>query len=470
MERALTAMPLARLTGLLRKAGVDRAVGFTVLGRGWTALSGLLTLLLMTRFLSPVQQGYYFTFGSVLGLSVFFELGLSLVLIQFASHERASLEWTPEGTLEGDPAAKARLASLLRLSLKWYAVAGGLLAVVLLPVGFVFFSRHANPGIAWQIPWAWIVLVTSLTVALTPALAILEGCGLIAKIARLQLWQNVTGSLLLWLVLIRHGGVYTAPVTNTVVLAAQMIWIGTRQKMFLKDLLKYRGHLAQIDWRGEVWPLQWKIALSYISGYVIFQLFNPILFATHGAAVAGQMGLSMSVMGTVGGIPLAWVATKAAPFGMLIARCEYEELDRRFFPCLWQSLALVIAACGCVWGLGWLLQAAHIPIGRRILPPLPLGLLALAAIVNHVVFAESIYLRAHKKEPFLALSLTAAGALALSLPLVAKPFGAVGMMTCYFLVCTAALGAASWIFITKRRLWHGTLYEFDGRDSDIQPQ
>lgn len=458
MEHALMAAPLSRAAGLLRKAGVDRAVGFTVLGKAWNALSGLVTLLLMTRFLSSAQQGYYFTFGSVLGLSVFFELGLSLVLIQFASHERASLEWTSDGTLEGDPAAKARLASLLRFSLKWYAVAGALLAVLLLPVGFVFFTRHATPGIAWQIPWVWIVLVTSLTIALTPALAILEGCGLIAKIARLQMWQNFAGSLLLWGVLAKHGGVYSAPVTNTVMLAAQLIWIGFRQKAFLVDLLRFRGHSAQIDWRGEVWPLQWKIALSYISGYLIFQLFNPILFATHGAAAAGQMGLSISVMLTAAGIPLAWVATKAAPFGMLIARKEYAELDRRFFLCLWQSLALAALVCGLVWGLGWFLQAAHVPIGRRILPPLPLGLLALTAVVNHLVFAESIYLRAHKKEPFLTLSVAAACVLAVSLLLVAGPFGASGMMFCYFLVCTGSSAAATWIFINKRRLWHSASY------------
>ena len=454
MERAMIATPLNRAAGLLRKAGVDRAVGFTVLGRGWSALSGLVTVLLMARFLSPVQQGYYFTFGSVLGLSVFFELGLSLVLIQFASHERAALEWTANGTLEGDPAAKARLASLMRLSLKWYGVAGGLLAVVLLPVGFIFFSRHANPGVVWQGPWVWIVLVTSLTVALTPVLAVLEGCGLIAKIARLQMWQNFAGSLLLWLVLVRHGGVYATPVTNTVILVAQLVWVGSRQKAFLMDLLRYRGHAAQIDWRGEVWPLQWKIALSYISGYVIFQLFNPVLFASHGAAAAGQMGLSLTLIGMVGTLALAWVATKAAPFGMLVARGDYDELDRRFFPCLWQSLTLVSIACGLVWGAGWLLQAARFPIGSRILPPLPLGLLALSAVVNHIVFAESVYLRAHKKEPFLLLSVVAAGALALSLPLVAKPFGATGMMICYFIVCTVAMGVATRLFIKKRRLWH----------------
>ena len=56
----------------------DRAVGFTVLGRCLGGAVGLhVTLFLMTRFMSPVLQGYYYTFGSVLALAIFFELGLS---------------------------------------------------------------------------------------------------------------------------------------------------------------------------------------------------------------------------------------------------------------------------------------------------------------------------------------------------------------------------------------------------------
>jgi len=441
----------------LRRAGIDRAVGFTVLGRGWNALAGLVTLLLMTRFLSPNQQGYYVTFGSVLGLSVFFEMGLFMVLVQFASHEKSRLEWTPAGTLEGDPAAKARLASLLRLSLKWYGIAALLLFATLLPVGLFFFSQHPYPGIYWQIPWVWIVLVTALTVALTPVLTLLEGCGLIAEIARLLVWQNVLGSVLLWIVLIGHGGVYTVPVTNTVVLVCQIVWVVSRKRHFLADLLGYDGHAARIDWHREIWPMQWKIGLSSISGYLIFQLFNPVLFATQGARVAGQMGLSLSVIGTVASIALSWVATKAWTFGAQIARREYAELDRLFFPAFWRSLGLVIFACGSVWGVGWYLHAAHFPIGTRILPPLPLGLLAAAAVVNHVTFAEAIYLRAHKQEPFLALSLITAFFIALATLLLSVPFGVTGIMVCYFVICIGSLIGATSIFVRKRREWHTIL-------------
>ena len=451
----------AAKTGVvLRRAGIDRAVGFAILGRGWTAVAGLLTLGLLARCLSPIEQGYYFTFGSVLALSIFFELGLSLVLVQFASHERAALEWTPAGTLTGDASAKARLSSLLRMSVQWYSAAGALLALVVLPLGMMFFYRHGNPGVQWQVPWIWSVLVTSVIIGLTPMLAIVEGCGQVAQVTRLGMWQNVGGSLLLWLALLAHGGLYTAPVTSTAALAIEVWWLWTQKKAFLSDLLHFSSHqgegglLPHMDWRGEVWPLQWKIGLSYISGYFIFRLFNPILFATHGAVAAGQMGLSLTVIGTVTSISLAWVTTKAAPFGTLVARRDFAALDRLFFPCLWQSWGLVAVGCASVWLLAVSLRMEHMAVGSRFLDPLPLGLLAATAVVNHGIIAQAIYLRSHKQEPFLAISIVMAVLVGASSLLVTNRFGALGMMTGYFFVSLAMLAWATWLFGTKREQWH----------------
>ncbi len=44
--------------------GLDRAIAFTILARGWSSAAGLVTVALIARFLSPAEQGYYYTFGS----------------------------------------------------------------------------------------------------------------------------------------------------------------------------------------------------------------------------------------------------------------------------------------------------------------------------------------------------------------------------------------------------------------------
>src|SRR5579872_5549471 len=90
--------------------GLDRAVGFSVLARFWSSAAGLVTVALIARFLSPAEQGYYYTLGSLVALQIIFELGFSFVILQMASHERAHLEISRIGTITGNPVSHARLA------------------------------------------------------------------------------------------------------------------------------------------------------------------------------------------------------------------------------------------------------------------------------------------------------------------------------------------------------------------------
>src|ERR1700721_120552 len=93
--------------------GLDRAVGFTVLARFWSSAAGVVTVALIARFLSPAQQGYYYTFGSLVALQIVFELGFSVVILQTASHEAAHLSFLPGALISGNPPAHSRLASVL---------------------------------------------------------------------------------------------------------------------------------------------------------------------------------------------------------------------------------------------------------------------------------------------------------------------------------------------------------------------
>ena len=445
-----------------RLAGIDRAVGFALLGRGWSAFAGIITLALLVRFLTPFQQGYYSTFGSIMGLQIFFELGMGLVLMQFASHERAGLEWTPQRTLEGDPVVKARLASLLRRGLFWYGVMAAVVLAVIYPVGLVFFGsfHHQPPGVppvAWRGPWVCLAVAVASSLLFTPLWAILEGCGLVAEVVRAQLVGAVCSTTLFWLLLLLHCGLYAAPVGGIAGTLWVVSWLAVRQRGFLLDLLRAAQSGIEVSWRQEIWPFQWKIALSWLSGYFITQTFVPLLFAFHGPVLAGKMGITLGITTAIATIAMAWISTKAAPFGSLVARRDWAEMDRLFFPALKRS-TLALAAGEFLF---WLLNLAlhHLPFAHRLsvrlLDPAPLAMLMGAVLCAHIVGAESIYLRAHKQEPFLFLSLSVGGLTALGSWVLGRYFGVTGMMAWYFAVsATVGLGCGNWIFIQKRRQWH----------------
>jgi hypothetical protein len=437
--------------------GIDQAVAYTLFGRGWAVVAGPITMLLMVRFYSLPQQGFYYTFASILGLQVLFELGLAFVLIQLASHESAILRWTEQGMLEGESMARARLSSLVRVALRWYAMLAVLIVACILPAGLVFFGVGKANGaeIAWRLPWIWVVMVTGVNVALTPFFAVIEGCGQVAEVALMRFGQGVVGNLILWAGFSQHLGLYALAMMHTTTALWSLSWLAVRHRRFFADLVGARLPDVRIDWRREVWPLQWKIALSWFSSFFIFQLFNPILFAYHGAAAAGQMGMSSSMMAAISSVALAWVTTKSAPYGALIARGEFEELDRLFFSSLWQSL-VVIAACGTIlWSAAAYLHYVGHSLSHRILPLFPLALLIGAGVLNHVVIAEAIYLRAHKEEPFLWVSVIIAALTSSSAYLLGRPWGALGMMVGYFsAILVVGTGVGSWIFVRKRRAWH----------------
>jgi hypothetical protein len=449
---------LAAKTGsVLRRVGVDQAVGRTLLTRGWLGVSGLVSFLLLTRSLTMSQQFYYVTFVSILGLQAFFELGLSTVVLQFASHERAELEWTESGTLDGSPRAKARLAALLRFSLLWYGIVALLVGLVLLPGGLIYFHAFppAGAAVAWQMPWFWIVLVTAGALALSPLLSLLQGCGLVAEVAGVQLAQGVIGTLLFWLTLLLHWGLYTAPITNTVALVFSAIWVWRRQRFVIGDLLQTPPTANVFHWKRDIWPFQWKVGLSWLAGYFIFQLFVPSLGAMHHPVAAAQLGMSANVVGAISGLALAWMVTKSAPFGTLIAKREFQALDRLFFSCLWQSLTVAVVCSALLMTAVIFLNHIHYPLALRILRPWPFALLIAAVLVNHVTQCEAIYLRAHKQEPFLWISICAAPLIVAVIYFLGIPYAATGMMFGYFVVLLViGLGGGTWVFAQKRRQWH----------------
>jgi len=447
------------LTRLARFAGMDRAVLWTVVGKGWAALSGIASLFFIATYLSPEEQGFYFTFASILALQVFFELGLANVILNFTSHEKAKLRWTENGILTGNKVAKYRLSSLLRLSLLWYGIAAILIVLTVLPGGVYFFliSQPEHVRVSWLAPWVLVVLITAGNLLISPVSATLNGCGLVAEVAFLQLIRSVLGSSLLWVSLFFGAGLYSATIYQGTGFVTMLTCLLIQYRHLLLDIFKTHSKEVKINWWREVWPFQWKIAVSWLSGYFIFQLFNPVMFAFHGAKAAGQMGLSLRAINTIGSVALAWTNTKIPIFGKYIALNQYKKLDALFFKSLWQSSSIGILGQGLFLVSVLFLRHGNYGVADRILDVLPLIFLSMATIINGIVASEAYYLRAHKKEPFLWTSVAMGILISLTTIVLGKKFGAIGILTGYFCVnLIVGLGIGSWIFSRKRKEWHRT--------------
>jgi O-antigen/teichoic acid export membrane protein len=459
--RQLKSLPLdssgmARIRHWLRTVlGLDRAVGFTVLARFWSSAAGLVTVFLIARFLSPAEQGYYYTFGSLVAMQMVFELGFSFVILQMASHERAQLSISADYEITGDATAHARLASVIQKSVRWYSVAAVLVAATLVPVGFHFFSthQHAGPAVAWRSPWCFAALMAALNFQIDPFLSFLEGCGYVPEVARLRFMQSVTGSLLAWGALANHHGLFAPSMMLLGMASSAVVWLVGKRKLLL-GLLRYQAGGDRIRWNEEVWPFQWRIAVSWFCGYFIYWLFNPVLFAYRGPVEAGQMGMTISLVNAIQNIAVSWVSTKSAPFGTFIARKEYGILDHTFFQALRQTFAVSIAGALTAWIGCIYLNLLHLRFAQRLLDPLTLGLLLICMIINVIVLAEAFYLRAHKQEVFFINSVVGAVTVTITTLTFGRYYGARGIAVSCCIGNILGLVWSTYKFRKYRRLWH----------------
>jgi hypothetical protein len=298
--------------------------------------------------------------------------------------------------------------------------------------------------------------MAALNFQIDPFLSFLEGCGYVPEVARLRFMQSLTGSMLAWIALTRHYGLFAPSMMLFGMALASLVWLSGKRKL-LVGLLRHRAGAHRIQWNQEVWPFQWRIAVSWFCGYFLFWLFNPVLFAFRGPVEAGQMGMSLSLANAIQAIAVSWVSTKAAPFGTLIARKEYQRLDQTFFHALRQSYGVSVAGALLAW-LGCIyLNLRHLRFAQRLLDPFSLGILLLYMTVNVIVFAEAYYLRAHKQEVFFVNSVVGALVVAFCTVIFGRLYGAKGIVLSCLPLNLGGLVWATYKFRKYRRLWHAPL-------------
>lgn len=447
---------VGRIKSVSHKLGIDGAIAYTVLARIIQAGGGVISIIFIAKYLSNVEQGYYYTFGSVLAIQMFFELGLSNIITQFVAHEMAHLEWDGETRLRGSQESLSRLSSLLHFCVKWFAIMAMVLVLVLIAVGFIFFNKYGKGevNISWQIPWIIISVSTACSLVTSPILAYFEGMNKVKEVAVVRLVQQSLQLVALFIFLIFGFKLYASPLASIIGLAIAPSWIFfSYKKKLLKNIWSELNEW-KVNYKVEIFPFQWRIALSWISGYFIFQLFNPVLFATEGSQVAGQMGMTLAALSGVLSISMSWINTKVPTFSSLIAKKEYDSLDLIFNRTLKQ--ASFISALGLIALIFIVMILRHykIPLAFRFLPVFHLVLLSIATFINQFTSGFAMYLRSHKKEPFLVLSVIMGCLTGISTLGLGKLYGLDGIVIGYCSLTTVSLVFATLIFIKKKKLWH----------------
>lgn len=453
----MTRQPSDWLRRWLHALGIDRVVAYALLGQGWTMLFQPITLLMIAQFLSPVEQGYFTTFGAMVGIQIFFDLGLAAVTLQFLSHEAGLLHWSEMGILAGDARAKSRLVSIAKLSMIWYLIVTLALSAVLLPIGWYFFGQRDSGGVSWHFAWIWTVVAANAGMLLIAPIQVLAACGKMAYTVRAQTIQKVIVNISQCAALALGASLLSWPLAQTLGFIVLSFWLIRYWRSAFRDLYRQPNDGPGVSWWGEVWPFQWRVALSGIATMVVYPLCTILLFDDSAASKieAGKMGMSLVIMNVLISATQTWVGARVPTLGQLVARRDWVQLDRIFQRLLIQSTLVAGIAASAIWAVLIVLHQMGFEIGSRVLPAWPLALLLANAVVQHVVWTLACYLRAHKRDPFLWAFVAFGLCMAITVATIGRTYGATGMAASIFVLnATICLGAGSIIYARCRRAWH----------------
>ena len=449
------------LVNIAHMIGMDKAIAYSSASRIVGAITGVFSVFFITSFLSSVEQGFYYTFGSLLALQVFFELGLTSIITQYVAHEASHLTLNDDGQYQGEDRYKSRLASLIHFCVKWYGILSVLAFVFLLIAGRIFFNRYGteDDSVSWQIPWMLICFGTAIQLFQSPFNSIIMGLGMVKEISKISFWQQIILPTITWTCLACGLKLYVVGIGY---LASVLLWQILVWKTKLARVVINLWNLSvteQVSYWKEIFPFQWKIALSWVSGYFIVQLFNPVLFATEGPVVAGQMGMTLQALNAIQAFSMSWINTKVPLYSKLIALRDYNQLDKVFNRTLHQMVFVCVVLLCAFLAIVWILNITQLSLGGNILSDrflgyLPILFLMIPVIIRQYVFSWATYLRCHKQEPYLWYSVVGGIMSCLCILFFGNLYGLYSITISTCLQCIILSPWGYLVYIQKKKEWH----------------
>lgn len=416
-------------------------------------------LVLIVMVFTAPEQGVFFTIFSVLQLQQLFELGIGPAMQQLASLDAAGLTRLESGQLTGDPVALRRLAGLFRYAIRWYAWMSIAFAVVIGAVGFLFLSSVADiQDISWQGAWLSAAAVAAIALFVSSVVLFLGGCGRIAAMSQLFVFQSVVAGAIFCVVALSGGRLMALPFSVGGGAAVVVLMLIVRER----DLFRQLRCTADVaaDTPHGVWKFQWRMAVSYASGALMSYLMVPMTLAYLGPIASGQLGMTFTALSILQTMAFSWMNSRVPEFGRLIACADWQRLDALFAKALLRSMGFAVLTTFAFLAGIWMMDAGVIPerisqYRYRFLPLLPSMLIAGGLLANSYGGCLALYLRCHGQEPLVLVSVAS------SLLVVASQWwflrqGSLPGLAAALCSCSVAssMGIVTWIFADRRRRWH----------------
>lgn len=380
---------------------ITRSLIIIICQRSVQALLGILTAFFIANYMSPIEQGWYYTFLSISSLYVVFELGVSLALIQASSQLFVNLRWSKYGNIIGKNLSD--FISLIKASLKYYAKVSVIFFISITFCGFYYFSLYKNyEEIFWHTPWFLLIFLIGINLITIPILAIMEGSGQISEVYIVRFFQNLIGSIMCWVTLANGGGLFCILMIPLFSLIVFIFWIIFKKIILLKIIFNYKN-IKKYNWSMNIKSFQSKIAISWVSLYSMVQLIVPIVFYFMGPVISGQIGLSLAIANMIGILSNSWITRNVPLLSKSVFLKNWKLFDNTFRNDLYHSIIFFILI-GLLTVIGYKIIFS-IFFTDRVLSTENFIYLLVYFFFYYLNNSFAIHLRSYKKEPLVWLFL-----------------------------------------------------------------
>jgi hypothetical protein len=436
-------------TRLKHFLGIDRAIGVTSATQLMRFVTGPITMLLIIKYLTPTDQGFYYAFAGVAGIQVFLEAGFAVSIAQFTAKEFAGLRFTKSGFLTGRSENLSRLRSIYQKAFRYYSAMGVVLTFGIGIGGYVFFSSRPSEGVHWQIPWVVVAVCMGFQFLLTPFWAILEGCNRVADVATYYFWMTLIGFTASALGFVITQSLDVVIFTSVASLLTGYAYIFSKWLKLRSQVIRpFRKH-QQVAWFKDIWGFQWRIAIVWGAKYILFFSMAPIAMAVGTPELAGRVGITFQLAFFACSLASSFTNTKIPRWGAMISNnnCQsfYSEWLRFSKLHVLASTTFMVVLL-VVFSLATLLVPG---ISSRFLTLEAFAILAIAMVAHAFWLCFSHFFRSGRIEPYTGLTVIAAVTYLMLIYLWKHWPNALGIASAFFV--TNAIAAFFAYFIWTQR-------------------
>lgn len=361
--------------------------------RGWQGLSGVTTLYLVAHFLTPLDQGFYYTITALVGILLALDIGLTNILVPLAAKYASK-------TLQSDSLADDGVHyGIGKYALKWFFYTG-ILILLMSPLGLAFLNTqesYKNQNI--NLVWLLMILAVCANYMISPIVLLLEGSGRIVEVYSHRLYQGILASLITWAALIIGANIFAVVVIPLVVFLYNTIWL---LKNHLTLIKKIKNSRYSFDWRRVIWPTQWRTGSNILINYLLVFIYIPIYYHIFGPKEAGQMGLTMGCINAIFVLSISPLVGQFPFMTRLISedkRCEAKRLYKAELKKALVTYILLVAIM-----IIFLLLVGD-PLITRMLSLPTILVIAIGMLFYLVACVQGYFMRAHLLDKSLRLNL-----------------------------------------------------------------